>query len=86
MDMGFKAVTTCVDSRVLDASYVGRVIDGPFISSLPAGVDPCGENGEFHSFVYDGPLFDSPVKFRTADKVLREGFYFCDLVPAVAES
>ena len=86
VEMGFKAVTTCVDSRVLDESYVGRVIDGPFISSLPAGVDPCGENGEFHSFVYDGPLFDSPVKFRTADKVLREGFYFCDLVPAAAES
>ena len=80
--MGFKAITTCVDSSVLDESFAGRVIDEGFLSSLPAGVDPCGENGEFHSFVFDGPIFDVPVKFKTAEKVLREGFYFCDLVPA----
>jgi uncharacterized protein (TIGR00290 family) len=82
VEMGFKAITTCVDSSVLDESFAGRVIDEGFLSSLPAGVDPCGENGEFHSFVFDGPIFDVPVKFKTAEKVLREGFYFCDLVPA----
>jgi uncharacterized protein (TIGR00290 family) len=85
LEMGFKAVTTCVDSRILDDSFVGRVIDAAFLSSLPPGVDPCGENGEFHSFVFDGPLFDAPIKFKTADKVLRDGFYFCDLIPGIAE-
>ena len=81
IELGFKAVTTCVDSRLLDESFVGRLIDEAFLASLPPGVDPCGENGEFHSFVFDGPTFDNPVRFETGEKVLRESFYFCDLVP-----
>lgn len=81
IEMGFKAITTCVDSRVLDESFVGRTIDEGFLASLPSGLDPCGENGEFHSFVFAGPVFNTPMKFEIGGKVLREGFYFCDLVP-----
>jgi len=81
IELGFKAVTTCVDSRILNEGFAGRLIDESFLASLPSGVDPCGENGEFHSFVYDGPVFDAPLKFEIGEKVLRESFYFCDLVP-----
>jgi uncharacterized protein (TIGR00290 family) len=81
LDLGFKAVVTCVDSKALDQSFAGRVIDESFISSLPAEVDPCGENGEFHSFVFDGPGFSAPVKFSLGDTVLRESFWFRDLLP-----
>ena len=81
IELGFKAVVTCVDSRVLDQSFAGRVIDEAFLSSLPWQVDPCGENGEFHSFVFDGPIFTEAVKFCIGDTVLREGFWFCDLLP-----
>ena len=80
IELGFKAVTTCVDSRILDESFAGRIIDAPFLASLPPGVDLCGENGEFHSFVYGGPGFDAPVRFEMGEKVLRESFYFCDLM------
>jgi uncharacterized protein (TIGR00290 family) len=82
IQLGFKAVVTCVDSKVLDQSYAGRLIDEDFLLSLPVDVDPCGENGEFHSFVYDGPIFTSPVKFSIGETVLREKFWFCDLLPA----
>lgn len=83
IDLGFKAVTTCVDSNFLDKRFVGRDFDRQFLSELPSGVDPCGENGEFHSFVYDGPIFEERVAYVTGDVVLRENrFYFCDLVPA----
>ena len=61
--LGFKAVVSCVDSKTLDRSFAGKTIDEKFISSLPANVDPCGENGEFHTFVYDGPNFTQPVGF-----------------------
>ena len=78
---GFKAITTCVDTKVLDKSFVGRELDEAFLSDLPAGVDPCGENGEFHSFVYDGPIFRRRIEFTIGEKVLRENrFAFCDLV------
>ena len=79
IELGFKAVVTCVDSKILDQSFTGRLIDEAFLSSLPADVDPCGENGEFHSFVFDGPIFSRAVKFAIGDTVLREGFWFCDL-------
>lgn len=79
--LGFKAVVICVDSRILDQSFAGRMIDEAFLSSLPPHVDPCGENGEFHSFVFDGPVFARPVKFSLGEIVLRESFWFCDLVP-----
>jgi len=81
LELGFKAVVTCVDSKVLDQSFAGRVIDEAFLSSLPVDVDPCGENGEFHSFVFDGPIFAEAVKFSVGETVLRESFWFCDLLP-----
>jgi uncharacterized protein (TIGR00290 family) len=81
IDLGFKAVVTCVNAELLDQSYAGRSIDREFLQSLPAGVDPCGENGEFHTFVCDGPLFWQPVRFRLGETVLRESFWFRDLVP-----
>jgi len=81
IDLGFKAVVTCVNAELLDRSYAGRLIDGEFLQSLPTGVDPCGENGEFHTFVFDGPLLSKPVRFRLGETVLRESFWFRDLVP-----
>ncbi|UCE75050.1 MAG: hypothetical protein JSV56_04930 [Methanomassiliicoccales archaeon] len=82
IDMGFKAIVTCVDSNFLDGSFVGRDYDLQFLSELPKSVDPCGENGEFHSFVYNGPIFKKGISITRGDIVLRENrFYFCDLIP-----
>jgi uncharacterized protein (TIGR00290 family) len=78
--LGFRAITVCVDPRVLDASFAGRLLDASFFADLPPGVDPCGENGEFHTFVFDGPVFKAPIPFQTGEKVLRDGFCFCDLL------
>jgi uncharacterized protein (TIGR00290 family) len=80
--LGFKAVIVCVDPSQLDASFAGRTIDEAFLADLPAGVDPCGENGEFHTFVFDGPNFRQPVSFSIGEIVCRDSFWFCDLVPA----
>ena len=79
--LGFQAIAVCVDPRVLDSSFAGRVLDESFFADLPPGVDPCGENGEFHTFVFDGPVFRTPIRFATGEKVLRDGFWFCDLLP-----
>ncbi|CAN5319317.1 diphthine--ammonia ligase [soil metagenome] len=73
IETGFKAITVCVNSKMLDPSFCGRIIDQNFIASLPDGVDPCGENGEFHTFVFDGPIFKFPVKFEIGEVV--EKFY-----------
>src|SRR5947209_6749104 len=81
VNLGFKAVVTCVDGKVLDSSFAGMMIDENFLSALPPRVDPCGENGEFHTFVFDGPLFREAVKFSAGEKVSRGSFWFCDLVP-----
>jgi uncharacterized protein (TIGR00290 family) len=82
IDLSFKAVVICVDSNVLDKKFVGRAFDERFLSELPTTVDPCGENGEFHSFVYDGPIFRERIIFTKGDIVLRDNrFYFCDLIP-----
>jgi uncharacterized protein (TIGR00290 family) len=79
---GFKAVVTCVDTQVLDREFAGREYDAAFLADLPPGVDPCGENGEFHSFVYDGPIFARPVRFTRGEGLLaHDRFYFRDLVP-----
>lgn len=79
---GFKAVITCVDSNFLDKTFVGRLFDEQFLSKLPANVDPCGENGEFHSFVYDGPIFQKRVSYTKGEVALRDSrFYYCDLIP-----
>ena len=80
VNLGFKAISCCVDSQSLDKTYVGRQLDQGFFSNLPDTVDKCGENGEFHSFVYDGPIFTQALDVTTGDIVLRdERFYFCDL-------
>ncbi len=78
---GFRALITCVDTRVLDKEFSGREFDESFIEDLPKSIDPCGENGEFHSFVYDGPIFSRPVEVKRGEKVLREErFCYCDLL------
>ncbi|NAS30221.1 diphthine--ammonia ligase [Flavobacteriaceae bacterium R38] len=71
LTLGFKAITVCVNAQLLDKSFVGRVIDTDFINELPENVDPCGENGEFHTFVYDGPIFNQPIPFKIGEKVHR---------------
>jgi uncharacterized protein (TIGR00290 family) len=79
---GFKAVVTCVDTNALSETFAGRVFDRQFVADLPAGVDCCGENGEFHCFVYDGPIFHEPIRFTRGKMVLREKrFLYCDLIP-----
>jgi uncharacterized protein (TIGR00290 family) len=92
---GFKAIVVCVNQKFIDVSFCGRTIDESFCEELPAGVDPCGENGEFHTFVYDGPIFNDPISFIKGEIVYKEykspgnidssdkncGFYFCDLLP-----
>ncbi len=82
---GFRAVLVCVDPRKLDASFAGREYDASLLADLPAGVDPCGENGEFHSFVYAGPIFSEPVAITRGETVERDGFVFTDLRIAGAE-
>ncbi|MGB7291192.1 MAG: diphthine--ammonia ligase [Thermodesulfobacteriota bacterium] len=80
--LGFKAVVTCIDSEALDESFAGREYDEQFLSDLPAGVDPCGENGEFHTFAYAGDIFEIPIIFAKGEVVLRDNrFYYCDLIP-----
>lgn len=83
LDDGFRAVTVCVDPQKLDPSFAGRQLDASFFEDLPPGVDPCGENGEYHTFVFDGPIFRSPVPVRTGPVVERDCFVFCDLIPIV---
>jgi len=79
---GFRAVATCVDTSVLDRGFAGREFDEQFLADLPAGVDPCGENGEFHTFVYAGPVFSEEILIEKGEVVLRDNrFCFCDLMP-----
>lgn len=76
----FRAVAVCVDPEVLDPSFAGRELDESFFHDLPQEADPCGENGEFHTFVFDGPIFRFPINVRTGEIVHRDGFVFCDLL------
>lgn len=71
INLGFKAIVVCTNSKYLDDSFCGRVLDHDFVKDLPADVDPCGENGEFHTFVFDGPIFESSVNFKIGEKVNR---------------
>lgn len=80
---GLRAKLVCVDPRQLSSAFVGRDFDQSFLSELPKGVDPCGENGEFHSFVHAGPMFDREIPILTGEKVERDGFWFCDVLPGV---
>lgn len=91
LDWGFKAIVVCTNSKYLKDSFCGRVIDEEFLKDLPANVDPCGENGEFHTFVFDGPIFTNPVNFKIGEKQIRtydsqdgkwdSRFCYCDLLP-----
>jgi len=94
IQLGFRAVVVCTKAELLGESFVGREIDTDFLRDLPDGVDPCGENGEFHTFCFDGPLFSSPVAYHLGEKVFREykhpdpdavvegmGFWFVDVLP-----
>lgn len=82
----FQAVVICVDGQRLERSHCGRSLDQDFLDSLPAGCDPCGERGEYHSFVHNGPGFRDPVKFTRGDCILREPFWFCDLELSTPEN
>jgi diphthamide synthase (EF-2-diphthine--ammonia ligase) len=77
-----RAVLTCVDPAQLPAELVGRPYDGDLLADLPEEVDPCGEHGEFHTFVWDGPGFTAPIEIETGEVVERDGFVFCDVLPA----
>lgn len=96
LDLGFKTIVTCVNETYLDKNFAGRIIDKDFIKDLPKNVDPCGENGEFHTFTFDGPIFSSPIlytlgetvkktypkpKSAVSDKEEDYVFWFCDLIP-----
>ena len=94
---GFRTITCCVNDEYLNEEWVGREIDSAFVSQLPAAVDPCGENGEFHTFCYEGPLFKKKIRYRTVEKVYKpkvvktdhgfntsfntKGLGLCDLIP-----
>ena len=81
IDRGIRAVVTCVDPRVMPAELAGRSFDHELLDALPADVDPCGERGEFHTFVWDGPGFASPIPIEVGEVVERDGFVFCDVAP-----
>lgn len=92
LKLGFKAITVSVNAKLLDENFVGRVIDEQFIKDLPPNIDVCGENGEFHTFVFDGPIFKKPISFEIGEKVLKNyksdesdtwdsSFWYCDLKP-----
>lgn len=91
LDLGFKAIVVCASAKYFSEDFVGKTITKELIENLPENVDPCGENGEFHTFCYDGPLFNSPIPFTIGEKIYREydtpnsdkqksGFWFCDLI------
>jgi uncharacterized protein (TIGR00290 family) len=80
LDAGFKMIITCVDPRHVPKDFAGSPFDESFLKSLPANADPCGENGEFHTFVYDGPIFSNPLDVRAGEIVERDGFVFADVV------
>jgi len=91
IETGFKATVVCINGNLLDESFVGRELDQSFIDDLPEGVDPCGENGEFHTFCYDGPIFNSPILFEKGENIYKEykspteedqnvGFWFHELI------
>ena len=81
---GLRAHITCVDPKQLDRRFAGRIFEQRLLDELPAGVDPCGENGEFHSFAFAGPMFFAPLRVTPGEIVERDGFVFADLLPAAA--
>ena len=81
IEAGFKAILVCIDPRQIDPSFCGREFDERLLKDLPTGADPCGENGEFHTFVYEGPIFRYPIKVIRGEIVERDDFWFCDVLP-----
>jgi len=80
--LGFKAILACVDTHAIDAAFAGREIDHALLRDLPESADPCGENGEYHSFVYAGPIFGKPIACTAGERVMRTPrFNYCDIVP-----
>jgi uncharacterized protein (TIGR00290 family) len=86
LEAGFKGVVVCVDPSKLNGDFCGRELNAAFLADLPSEVDPCGEWGEFHTFVYDGPGFSTPLGIQRGEIVERSGFVFCDLVPTQESS
>lgn len=82
VDAGFEAIVVVVDSKRLDPAFAGRRFDHAFLDDLPDAIDPCGENGEFHTFVYAGPIFDRTIACEPGEVVTRDGFVFADVLPA----
>ncbi len=80
IDAGLKAIVTCIDPKCLPKEFAGRNYDKDFLQQIPAGVDPCGENGEFHSFVFAGPMFHKKIDIRVGETVTRDGFVFTDII------
>jgi len=78
---GFKAILCCIDPKQVEPGFCGRDFDEAMLRDLPDAVDPCGENGEFHTFVYDGPIFRQPIACTKGEVVLRDNFWFCDILP-----
>lgn len=81
VEAGLRAYITCVDPKKLDRTFAGRTFDERWLANLPAGIDPCGENGEFHTFAYAGPMFREPIAADVGEIVERDGFIFADLIP-----
>jgi len=79
IDLGFKAVIVCADSKILDKTFVGAMFDEEFLSRLPSGVDPCGENGEFHTFLIGAPMFKNRIEFGKTKAVLKNNYWFLDI-------
>ena len=79
--LGFQAVVTCVDTRAVCRKLLGRIIDADFLSQLPDNADPGGENGEFHSFVFAGPIFKESIAYKLGEKVSRDHYHFIDILP-----
>jgi uncharacterized protein (TIGR00290 family) len=84
VDVGLCARLTCIDPRKLDSSFAGRSFDAAFLKDLPDNVDPCGENGEFHTFAWAGPMFKRPIAIEVGEVVERDGFVFADMLPATS--
>jgi uncharacterized protein (TIGR00290 family) len=82
LTLGFQSVLCCVDTSVLHEAFAGRLYDHDLLADLPPSIDPCGENGEFHSFVFDGPNLAARVEYKTGERILRDNrFCYCDLLP-----
>jgi len=85
IEKGFRAIVTCVDGRILDRSFVGRIVNDDFLGALPSGIDPGGENGEYHSFVFEASMFKRSIPCEAGKVVVRDSFCFCDVVPTIGQ-